>query len=1023
MIRLLPGSMIVSTIVFAALVARADSAEPFDYVKDVRPILAKHCYECHGPDAQKSGLRLDTVAAAKEGGYNGPAVVAGSSGESLIVAAVTGAGDIEKMPPERPPLSEAEIAVLRAWIDQGAAAPADDAPAASKNPAAAHWSFQPLSNRAVPGVANSAWLRNPIDAFILKRLEAEGLAPSPEADRATLIRRASLDLLGLPPSPDEVEQFIGDGRPDAYERLVDRLLDSPRYGERWGRHWLDQARYADSNGYTIDGGRSIWKYRDWVINALNRNLPFDQFTVEQMAGDMLNGATTEQVIATGFHRNTLVNEEGGTDPEQFRVESVVDRVSTTGAVFLGLTIGCARCHDHKYDPISQREFYEFFSLLNNADEPTLPVPTTQQAKEEPALLAEIAQVEKRLRDVDMNSAPRQAEWEQKFSGRLDVPWTVLDPIAFVSAGGATITKLDDKSLLVGGAVPESDTYTITSALPAGTVTALKLEVLTHDSLPHRGPGLADNGNLVLNELAIAARPVAANPPTAERSAAGGLGEAQVVAIAHAKADVSVGNGLIEYAFDGKPDTYWTIYGGQDGLNVDRTATFVFKDELAASAGTTLAVTLLQRYSAHYQIGCLRLSVTSAPRDVLTLPDKVRQLLAVPAEQRSDQQRKDLAEEYKRFDPERIPLNVVYAELKERQKQLAASITTSLVMKERSEPRETHIHIRGDFLRHGAKVQPAVPHVLPPLTSAAGAAPNRLDLARWLVAADNPLTPRVTVNRLWQQYFGQGIVETENDFGTQGSPPTHPELLDWLAAQLIDGGWRLKSLHRLIVTSATYRQSSAYRRDLVERDATNKLLARMPRLRLDAEVIRDAALAVGGLLTSEVGGPGVYPPQPQGIYRFTQQVKYWNESTGADRYRRGLYTYFWRSSPYPFLMTFDAPDANTTCTRRVRSNTPLQALTMANDRVFIEAAQGVAARMLREAPSTSEAERIRFAFRLCFARKPSADEAIRLSQLLEAERRRTSTASADPASSGISEIASWTALARVLLNLDEFVTRE
>ena len=822
----------------ALFAAEAFAAGGVDYRNDVRPILAEHCYECHGPDAQKSGLRLDTVAAAREGGYNGAAVVAGNSGESLLIAAITGSGDVQKMPPERPPLSDAQIAVLKAWIDQWAAAPADDAPAASKEGANKHWSFQPLTAQAIPAVANAAWVRNPIDAFILARLEAEGLTPSPEADRVTLVRRLSFDLLGLPPSPAEVEQFLADQRTDAYEQLVDRLLISPHYGERWGRHWLDQARYADSNGYTIDGGRSIWKYRDWVINALNRDLPFDQFTVEQMAGDMLPGATVEQIVATGFHRNTLVNEEGGTDPEQFRVESVVDRVSTTVAVFLGLTIGCARCHDHKFDPISQREFYQFFALLNNADEPAYPVPTTQQAKEEPALLAELAQVEKRIRDVDTSASARQAEWEKKLAG--------------------------------------------------------------------------------------------------------------------------------------------------------------------------------------------------APGDLLALPEKVRQLLAVPAEARTDQQKKDLAEEFKQLDPERIPLNIVHAGLKLRQNQLAASITSTLVMKERTEPRENFIHIRGDFLRKGAPVKPGVPRVLPSLAAAEGVEPTRLDLARWLVAANNPLTPRVTVNRLWQQYFGQGIVDTENDFGAQGSPPTHPELLDWLSGQLIARGWSWKSMHKLIVTSATYRQSSAYRRDLAERDPSNKLLARMPRLRLDAEVIRDAALTASGLLTREIGGPGVYPPQPQGIYRFTQQVKYWNESTGPDRYRRGMYTYFWRSSPYPFLMTFDTPDANTACTRRVRSNTPLQALTLANDRVFVEAAQALAARVLREAPSAADAERVRYAFRLCFAREPSAKEAARLGQLLDLQRRQFTAAGADavtvapadrPAEAAPSEAAAWTALARVLLNLDEFVTRE
>lgn len=811
------------------------AAEPVDYRRDVQPILAKHCYECHGPDKQKSGLRLDTVAAAKEGGYNGAAFVPGKSSESLIVAALTGTGDVARMPEERPPLSPDEIDLIKRWIDEGATAPADDAPAASKTAASKHWAFQPLARAAMPVTSRPDWVRNPIDSFILARLDAEELTPSPEADRATLIRRVSLDLAGVLPSPAEVEAFLADSQPDAYERLVDRLLDSPRYGEKWARQWLDQARYADSNGYTIDSGRSIWKYRDWVIDALNADMPFDEFTVEQMAGDMLPRATPEQIIATGFHRNTLRNEEGGTDAEQFRVESIADRVGTTASVFLGLTIGCARCHDHKYDPLSQRDYYQFFALLNNADEPTLPVPTMQQAKEEPALLADIAQVDKRLAEVESNAGTRQQDWERKLT-----------------------------------------------------------------------------------------------------------------------------------------------------------------DELRAA-----------------------------------LPEAVRQSLSVAADQRNEEQKKAVAEEFRKVDPELVPLLTVLNDLKDRKKQLAAKITSTLIMKERETPRETYIHVRGDFLRPGSKVQPGVPAVLGSVNSGQPVN-NRLELARWLVDGRNPLTPRVTVNRIWQQYFGQGLVETDNDFGTQGSPPSHPELLDWLAARLIDEHWSIKAIHRLIVTSATYRQSSAYRADIAERDPANRLLGRMPRLRLDAETIRDAALSASGLLSGEVGGPGVYPPQPEGIYRFTQQAKFWKESTGGDRYRRGLYVFFWRSSPYPFLMTFDSPDANTACTRRVRSNTPLQALTLANDRVFVEAAQALAARVLRDATSPNDGERIRHLFRLCFAREPASNEVARLTELLNHQRQTFAAAPSDadrvvgafrPADMPPAEAAAWTTLARVAINLDEFITRE
>ena len=827
---------ILPSLAILLVAAHAGAAEPVDYRRDIQPILAKHCYECHGPDKQKSGLRLDTVAAAKEGGNSGAAVVPGKSGESLLVAAVVGSGEVTKMPEDRPPLAAEEIERLKLWIDQGAPAPADDAPAATKNAASKHWAFQPLTRPAVPAVLQPGWVRNPIDAFILSRLDREKLSPSPEADRTMLVRRLSLDLTGLLPSPAEVEAFVADAAPDAYERLVDRLLDSPHFGEKWARPWLDQARYADSNGYTIDSGRSIWKYRDWVIDALNRDMPFDQFAIEQMAGDMLPETTAEQIVATGFHRNTLRNEEGGTDAEQFRIESVADRVSTTATVFLGLTMGCARCHDHKYDPISQRDYYRFFALLNNADEPTLPVPTMQQAKEEPALLADIAQVEKRLAEVESNAGTRQQDWERK---------------------------------------------------------------LTEEA---RG----------------------------------------------------------------------------------------------------------------------------------ALPSAVQQALAVAAGERNDEQKKAVIDEFRKVDPELVPLLTVLNDLKARKKQLDARVTTTLVMKERPAPRETYIHLRGDFLRQGAKVEPGVPDVLRSIEGDQGVT-NRLELARWLVDPRNPLTPRVTVNRIWQQYFGQGLVETDNDFGTQGSPPSHPELLDWLAARFIEQGWSMKSLHRLIVTSATYRQSSAYRADVAERDPANRLLARMPRLRLDAEAIRDIALSASGLLSGELGGPGVYPPQPEGIYRFTQQVKFWKESTGDDRYRRGLYVFFWRSSPYPFLMTFDAPDANTACTRRARSNTPLQALTLANDRVFVESAQALAARVLREAPSPGDDERIRYLFRTCFARQPAASEIARMSDLLNHERTAFASATATdaqrvagtfrPETVPAPEAAAWTALARVAINLDEFITKE
>jgi len=837
--RLWQGSLIFALLM--ALVPDAIADEAVEFARDVQPIFTAHCVTCHGAEKQESGLRLDFGATVLAGGNSGPAVRAGKAADSLLMQAITGQEGTSAMPPEGPRLSAAQIDVIRRWIDQGAVAP-QEGPQPTARPTSEHWAFQPMGHAAPPPVKQSAWIRNGIDAFVLARLEADQLAPSPEADRSVLLRRASLDLTGLPPTLQQISEFQADTAPGAYERMVDRLLASPRYGERWGRHWLDIARYADSNGYTIDGGRSIWKYRDWVIDALNRDLPFDRFTIEQLAGDLLPGSTLDQQIATGFHRNTLVNEEGGTDPEQFRVEAVVDRVSTTGSAFLGLTLGCARCHDHKYDPISQRDFYQMFAIFNNCDEPVLSLPTTQQAKELPALVAELQLAEKRLGEVDANAGTRQAEWERI---------------------------------------------------------------------------------------------------SAERLAAG-------------------------------------------------------TDE----------------------------------EQIAKLTEPLRAVLRVPPAERNEEQRKLLQEEYRKIDPERVPLATRINELKQQQKQMKSAITSTLVMRERATPRETAIHVRGDFLHPGAAVAPAGPAILPPIVPR-GERVDRLDLARWLVAPGHPLTARVTVNRVWQVYFGQGLVGTENDFGLQGDRPSHPELLDWLARTWIDQDWSLKALHRMIVTSATYRQASQPRGDLAAADPYNKLLGRQQRLRLEAEVIRDAALAASGLLSDEIGGPGVYPPQPEGIYRFTQQVKFWGENKDADRYRRGMYTYFWRSSPYPFLKTFDAPDAVVACTRRARSNTPLQALTIANDRAFFEIAQGFAASLL-VSPAAEDETRLRLAFARALVRQPTSAELATLTDYLHTQRASFAMQSAEAAQvaptalahpSQAADAAAWTMVARVLLNLDEFITRE
>ena len=840
------------------------------YSTQIKPLLAKHCALCHGSQKQQSGLRIDSAQGILDGGDTGPAIVPGDSAKSILAQAIMGAEGISKMPPEGPSLSAAEIALIRKWIDDGAKSPANEIADAAASRKSDHWSFQPVQRHVPPDVTLRGAVRSPLDSFVVARLERERIAPSPEADRATLIRRVTLDLLGVPPTPDELHDYLNDTAPDAFERLVDRLLASPHFGERWGRDWLDAARYADSNGYTRDMPRTIWSYRDWVVDAFNRNLPFDEFVIEQLAGDMLPNAQLDQIVATGFHRNTLINEEGGTDPEQFRIEAVVDRVNTTGTVFLGLTVGCCQCHDHKYDPLSQREYYQFFAFFNNAaftggdpSAPRIDVPSPEQfGRGEPerqkAIRSEIAKLDEEVKASAEAILADQYEWEK------------------------TLTDDDKKKL----------------------------------------PFNVKNG---------------VDLPVRDRSAT------------H-KRDV---------------DAY-------------------FRTQTVAR----------EKYPQLEQIAKLRDAEPKFP--------------------------------------------------------------STMIMNELPKPRDTFIHLRGDFLRKGAKVEPAVPAVLgkvegrrlkvdgqkeEPLTgvsSSPSSSPStlntqsstRLDLARWLTASDNPLTARVTANRIWQKYLGRGLVETENDFGTQGTPPSHPELLDWLASEF-RGTWDNKRFHRLLVTSSTYRQSSRHRPELAEIDPVNKLLARQSRLRLDAEIIRDAALTASGLLTTELGGPPVYPPQPDGVFDFTQDKKQWKTATGSDRHRKAMYTQLWRSSLYPAMTVFDFPDANVTCTRRVRSNTPLQSLTLANDLTFVEFSRGLASRLLA-APMNDDSQRITLACELCLSRQPSSQELARLRGYLDEQRSHFASdlkSAADfapnplPADIAAPEAAAWMAVSRVLMNLDEFITRE
>ena len=775
------------------LLAVAGALHAVDFDRDIQPLLATKCLGCHNAKLQTAGLVLESRNTVLKGGGRGAAIVPGEPDASLLLRAVRHQGELEMPPGGR--LAESEIRLLSDWIRDGAAWGSG-----TPGPQGRHWAFEPPERPQRPAVSDPGWSRTPVDEFILARLEREGIEPSPPASKRTLIRRAYLDVIGLPPTPEQVEAFVNDQHPEAWSTVVERLLASRHFGERWGRRWLDQARYADSDGGSRDEPRHIWRYRDWVIDSLNRDQPFDQFVVEQLAGDLLENPRTDQIVATGFNRNTLLQIEAGTDREQYRVEMVYDRVDTMGTVFLGLSIGCARCHDHKFDPISQEEHFRLFAFFNNTD-----------------------------------------DWD--------------------------------------------------------------------DSRPRFRQRSINN----LHEV-------------------------------HAP--------LLEF---GAPEEI----ARRDAI---RSQIEVLEDELAA----------------------YRRSATPAKDDSGLV------------------ERQRLIDQLVRSMPR---------------------IDSTMVMRELDEPRETFVHLSGNFLNPGERVEPGVLAALHPLEGRER--PNRLDLARWLVDRANPLTARVAVNRIWQEYFGLGIVETENDFGTQGSPPTHPELLDWLAREFMDRGWSRKGIHRLILNSAVYRQSSHARAELEEVDPRNRLLAHQNRLRLDAEIVRDIGLSVSGLLTPTIGGPGVYPPQPESAMRASQLKKTWEPSEGEGRYRRGMYTFFWRLTPHPALMVFDRPDSNIACTRRTRSNTPLQALTLLNDTAFHEFYQAFARRLL----DVPVGDRIERAFEFAVSRRPDAREAAVIARLLADERDALQTKPAEATLLAVDgaqhpiELATWTSVARALMNTDEFITRE
>jgi hypothetical protein len=993
-----------------------------DYAREIRPIFEARCVRCHGPSLQQSRLRLDSRSAALEGGLSGAVIVPGKSQESLLVQRLLGKLS-PRMPFEGAPLEPDQIERVRAWIDAGAPGPAEVA--AVKR----HWAYLKPEKVEPPRVKNEEWVRNPIDRFVAARLESEGLRPSPEADRRALIRRVSLDLVGLPPTPAEVQAFVADTRPDAYERLVDELLASPHYGERWAAPWLDLARYADTNGYEKDRRRTAWKYRDWVIQALNADMPFRQFTIEQLAGDMLAKPTPEQLIATGFHRNTLLNQEGGIDVEEQRFETLVDRVNTTAAVWLGSTLGCAQCHDHKFDPFSQKDYYRMLAFFDNGEyrveglgprvmdkwiaEPELELPTPEQAAKQTALDAEIGELRKRVEASSPGFQSALAAWEEE--RRAPAPaWTVLRPLRATAENGTTLGIEADSSVLASGERPDHDAYTVAFGASLGELTGLRLEALAAGS---QAPvGRASGGEFVLSGITL----------SLEHG-----GHSGIVPLVRAEADFLDPSWPAQDALDGDPATGWSVSEQTDRPHA---AVFALGAPLAIPKDSQLVVRIEQASRRKQQtLRRFRLSATSEQRPFggLALPAALQAALESPRGARTEDQRRQLEEHYRAIAPsldgDRRRLRVAKKERAD------LGILTAMILRERPgfDRPKTPLRIRGSFVSPGETVYAGVPAALH--TMPEDAPVNRLGLARWLASDENPLAPRVVVNRAWEAFFGRGLVLTSEDFGSQGERPSHPELLDWLAVEFLREGTRMKALHRTIVTSATYRQASSVAKNLLERDPYNRLLARGPRQRLEAETLRDVALAASGRLSAKVGGPSVFPDQPEGIWDNPYSDDKWTTSEGEDRHRRSLYTFIRRTAPYPMLTTFDAPSREFCSVRRVRTNTPLQALATLNDPSFFAAARGLAARLEREAGARPE-QRADQAFLLCTSRRPRPEERRRLLSFYgeQLERLRKDPAAVRAilgegkgagSEDELASRAAWTLAANVVLNLDETLSKQ
>ena len=1025
---------------FPALLA----AEPakLKYNRDVRPILNEKCFHCHGTDAahRKGDLRLDlrdqAIKPAKSGDI---ALVPGKPELSQLIARVELPHDNDDvMPPDKDgkPLTTEEKAILRQWISEGAEYQG-------------HWAFLKPERSPVPKISDPKFtIRNEIDSFIAERLQEEKLTPSPEADRATLLRRVSLDLTGLPPTLAEIAAFEKDASPKAYETVVDRLLKSDHYGERMAMQWLDFARFADSHGFQTDSSRAMWPWRDWVIKAFNDNKPFDQFTLEQIGGDLLPNATRDQIVATGFNRNHRLNGEGGIIAEEWRIENIIDRVETTSFTWLGLTLNCCRCHDHKYDPFTQKDFYSLFAFFNNITEsgtiqgssnrsggnsdPVISVPDTEEEQQLALLRKKIDAAQAKVTETQLQLPNLVASWEADMENPATAKkpmWEVLPVTEAKSQGGASLRKLPDASWIAGGRNPDFDIYTITAPLAEGSFTGLLLEALPDPSLPNQSLGRAFNGNFVLTGI------------QGEISAPS-LKQPVKITFTRAEADYSQKGYDVKLLLDKDPKNGWAIDGNDPKKRIERNAMFIVDKAVPVPAGATLTVRLLQQgtFGGH-NVGRFRLSSTDAEPTLASLdgtggpPAAVLAILKAPTENRTPQQRSELEKYYRAsVDSPLRDADYALAAARAELEKYERTVPSVMVMKE-GPVRDAFILKRGEYDKPADKVSMTTPAVLPPMPK--NAPDNRLGLAQWIVSPENPLTARVWVNRAWEKFFGYGLCKSSENLGTQSEYPVHPELLDWLATEFIRCGWDMKAMQKLIVMSATYRQSSKLTPALLEKDPENRLLARGPRFRLPGEVVRDQALAIAGLLVSKIGGPSVKPYMPDGVWDDTSKygdLRGYKADTGEGLYRRSFYTIWKRTAAPPTMLLFDAPTREICTVKRSRTNTPLQALSLLNEVTFVEAARGLAQQMMQHGGTTPE-QRIAYGYERATARAiaPAA-----LKQLTTGLKQRITEFQSKPAeataliSQGATkadaslppaELAAYTTTAAVLLNLDRVITRD